>query len=277
LRHIHARDIRIGRTKNFLPEQLGIPANIFTIPLWVAGLFFYFRAPQGRRFRLMGWMFVTTLLIFTVAKGRSYYMAPAYAMLLAAGAVWQEGWLPSLSAPAGRVVRVATFAALLAGGVMAAAVTLPLAPVNSGWWQLANKVDSDFREEIGWPELVAEVAGLYNSLPEAERESTGILASNCGEAGAINLYGPAYRLPRAISGINSFWAYGYPSPPPKSLIVVGMGEEYRKEYFQSCQLVGQITNPYGILNEETEHPGIYICRDLRQSWPGFWKDFRYYG
>jgi 4-amino-4-deoxy-L-arabinose transferase-like glycosyltransferase len=42
LRHIHARDVRIGRTRNFLPEQLFIGANVVTIPLWIAGLYFYF-------------------------------------------------------------------------------------------------------------------------------------------------------------------------------------------------------------------------------------------
>ncbi len=277
LHHIHARDIRIGRTQHFLVEQIGIPANIFTIPLWIAGLFFYFRAPEGKRFRMMGWMFVITLLIFVVAKGRSYYMAPAYPMLLAAGAVLEERWLHSLSELPARVMRVVTAAALIVGGVTAAPITLPLAPVNSKWWTIANKIDSDFREEIGWPELVAEVAQIYNSMPPAERATTGILAANYGEAGAINLYGPAYGLPRAISGINSFWYEGYPSPPPKALIVIGLGDEYRNQDFQSCEVVGRITNPYGIQNEEAEHPNIYLCRQLRQSWPDFWADFRYYG
>ena len=277
LRHIHARDVRIGRTKHFLPEQLGIPANIFTIPLWLAGLYFYFRAPQGKRYRLMGWMFVIILLTFTAAKGRSYYMAPAYPMLLAAGSVLEEGWLRSLSNLHAGVMRTVTFAALVMGGVIASAVTLPLAPINSRWWQVAGKIDSDFREEIGWPQLVAEVAQIYNALPPAERARTGILATNYGEAGAINLYGPAYGLPRAISGINSFWAYGYPSPPPLTLIVVGLGAEYRNRDFRSCELAGHVSNPYGIMNEEMEHPEIYLCRQLRQPWQDFWNDFRYYG
>jgi hypothetical protein len=103
------------------------------------------------------------------------------------------------------------------------------------------------------------------------------LAANYGEAGAIDLYGPAYGLPRAISGINSFWYEGYPSPPPTSLIVIGLGDEYRNQDFQSCEIVGRITNPYGIQNEEAERPNIYLCRKLRQSWPDFWADFRYYG
>lgn len=277
LHHIHARDIRIGRTEHFVREQIFIPANIFTIPLWIAGLFFYFRVPEGRRFRMLGWMFVVSFLIFLIAKGRSYYLAPAYPMLLAAGSVLEEDWLRSMASRNASLMRGITFAALAVGGISAAAITLPLAPVSSHWWQVADKIDNDFGEEIGWPELVAEVARVYNAMPAAERSRTGILATNYGEAGAINLYGPAYGLPRAISGVNSFWAYGYPSPPPSALIVIGMGDEYRERYFQSCETVGHITNPYGISNEESDRPSIYLCRELRQPWPDFWKDFRYYG
>src|SRR4051812_38405343 len=38
LKSIHARDIRIGRTSDFLPEQLWVAANASTIPLWIAGI-----------------------------------------------------------------------------------------------------------------------------------------------------------------------------------------------------------------------------------------------
>jgi len=277
LHHIHARDIRIGRTKHFLVEQIFIPANLFTIPLWIAGLFFYFRSLEGRRFRMIGWMFVVTLLIFFLAKGRSYYMGPAYPMLLAAGAVMEERWVHSLAVTPARVMRVVTAIALVVGGVVAASITMPLAPIGSKWFQVADKIDNDFGEEIGWPELVGEVAQIYNSLPPAERQSTGILATNYGEAGAINLYGPAYGLPRAISGVNSFWYEGFPSPPPKSLVIIGLGDDERNRHFAECELAGQVTNLFGIQNEETEHRDIYVCRQLRQSWPDFWNDFRYYG
>src|SRR5579863_3812821 len=276
LHHIHARDVRMGRTKNFLPEQLYIPANTFTIPLWLAGLFFYFRA-EGKRFGLMGWLFVITILVFLIAKGRSYYVAPAYPMLLAAGGVLAERWEQSLTPPKSYVLRTAIFAAIVIGGVLSAAITLPLAPINSKWWQVANKIDGDFREEIGWPELVAEVSEVWHRLPIDERATTGILATNYGEAGAINLYGPSYGLPRAISGVNSFWAYGYGDPAPKTLVVLGLDDDERNRHFDSCELAGKVTNSYGISNEETEHRDIYICRRLRRSWPDFWKDFRYYG
>jgi len=60
--------------------------------------------------------------------------------------------------------------------------------------------------------------------------------------GATNLYGPAYPLPMAISGMNSNWYRGYGDPPPQT----GWDE-------------------------------IFVCRHLRRSWPEFWKHFQYYG
>jgi len=88
LSSIHARDIRIGRTETFLKDQTYISANLVTIPLWILGLGFYFFAPSGRRFRTLGWMFVIPFALLYESKGRGYYLAPAYPMLLAAGAVW---------------------------------------------------------------------------------------------------------------------------------------------------------------------------------------------
>ena len=50
------------------------------------------------------------------------------------------------------------------------------------------------------------------------------------------------------------------------------------ELFQSCELAGHTGNHYNVLNEETkDHPDIFVCRNLRDPWPEFWKDFRYYG
>ena len=243
LKHIHARDIRWGRSQGFLPDQLKIAANPLTIPLWLAGLFFYFRVPDGKRFRLAGWMFVVTFILFVLAKGRGYYMAPAYPMLLAAGAVLEERWAASLSPGWARLVRVGTFALLAIGGVMIAAVVLPVAPVSSAWWNVANKINSDFREEIGWPDLAAEVARIRDTLPPEDRSKLGIIGTNYGEAGAIDLYGPAYGLPKAISGVNSFWARGYGNPPPQVLIVLGLSKNYMNEEFGSCELAGHITQP----------------------------------
>lgn len=277
LRHIHARDVRIGRTDSFLTDQL-LVANPFTVPLWIAGLFYLFVAPDGKRYRLIGWMSVVPFVLFFATKGRGYYTAPAYPMLLAAGAVLGEGSIDSLSAGWARLARVIVWSALTVGGVIAVVAILPIAPVKSPWWNAVNKGNDSFREEIGWPELVETVAGVRASLPAEERAHAGILAGNYGEAGAINLYGPAYGLPKSISGINSYWLRGYGDPPPQTLIVVGLSRDFLELNFESCELAGHIANRYGVKNEETtEHPDIFVCRRLRIPWAEFWKHFRYYG
>jgi 4-amino-4-deoxy-L-arabinose transferase-like glycosyltransferase len=278
LSYIHARDVRIGRTQHFLIEQLLVAANPFTVLLWVAGLFYFFFALDGKRYRLIGWMFAVPFVLFFIAKGRGYYMAPAYPMLLAAGAVLEERAVASLTAGWARLVRGHTCGALAVGGVIAIAVVLPIAPANSPWWKVANRINDGFREEIGWPELVETIAGIHASLPAEERAHVGILAGNYGEAGAIDLYGPAYGLPKAISGVNSYWGRGYGDPPPRPLIVVGLSRDFLERSFESCVLAGHVTNRYGVQNEETtRHPDLFVCRQLRQPWPAFWKKFRYYG
>ena len=278
LNQIHARDVRSGFNKSFLPDQVLVAANLVTIPLWVAGLLFYFREPEGQRFRMIGWTAVVPFLLFLFAQGRGYYVAPVYPMLLAAGAVVEERWLASLSAGAARTWRTLTLAALIAGGVAIAAVALPVAPVRTGWWRLAARANRDLREEIGWPELVAEVARVRDSLPPDEIGQVAILAGNFGEAGAIDLYGAAYGLPNAISGINNYWERGYGDPPPQVLIVLGLSAHDVNQLFRSCEVAGHLTNKLNVINDETkDHPYIFVCRKLRYDWPEFWKQFRYYG
>jgi hypothetical protein len=171
-----------------------------------------------------------------------------------------------------------TWVALVVGGATFAAIALPIAPVNSGLWDLTSEIHDGFTEEIGWQELTETVAGIYAKLPAEEKPQAGILTGNYGEAGAINLYGPAYGLPEAISGINTYWLRGYGDPPPQTLIVIGFQRSVAEEIFQTCDLGGHVTNRYGVKNEETrDWPDIFVCRGLRQPWDELWKHFRHFG
>lgn len=267
LHDIHARDVRIGRTSGFFVEQLYVAANAFTLPLWIAGLVAVWRE---RRWRALGWLAVVPFALFALAHGRGYYTAPLYPMLLAAGAVSLERVLPK----AGRIA----IATLAAAGIVIALVLLPIAPIGSKLWNIAIKVNDDLREEVGWPELVDEVARIYATIPPAERARTAIFCGNYGEAGAVDLYGPARGLPNAISGINSYWARGYGNPPPETLIVVGSKREELEQVCGSVELAGQITNRFGVENEETtRHREIFVCRRLRVLWPELWPKVRSFG
>jgi 4-amino-4-deoxy-L-arabinose transferase-like glycosyltransferase len=277
LQHIHARDVAQGRADGFLRDQLVISTSLFISPLWFAGLYYLLVDPAGQRYRLMGWLYLIPLALFFFAKGRGYYLAPAYPMLFAAGSVLWERWIASLSAAWSRVARGVTLAALAIGGAFSVAFVIPLNPhISANNFALRN--NDDLREEIGFTDLVATVAQVRDSLSPAERDGLGILTGNYGETGAINLYGPAYNLPPALSGTNTAWFRGYGNPPPKTLIVVGLSNAYVERTFDSCRIAGHNGNPYGIKNEESEdHPDIYVCGPPRQPWPQFWADFQSYG
>jgi Dolichyl-phosphate-mannose-protein mannosyltransferase len=276
LRSIHARDIRIGRTKGFLlPGQIQL--TLLAAPLWIAGLFACLFSRTWKTFRVVGWMYLTPLLLFVILKGRNYYMAGAYPMLYAAGSVWGEKLPMSFRHGRATTVRVVSWTALLLDVAVVINLTLPIAPIGSKWWNGQLRMDGDLREEFGWHELVETVASIRHSLPAQDRAHLGILAGNYGEAGAIDLYGPRYGLPPAISGVNSYWARGYGNPAPETLIVIGLPLSFLQNHFASCRLAGHTWNRYGVKNEETlDHPDIFVCRGLTESWPTFWSGFQYY-
>lgn len=312
LRAISARDQAAGRSAGYLIEQLIICINPVTVPLWVAGLVAVFlpsmvhpqlpqtaspfsgrtartaapdneaasafSSPESTRYQLLAWMFLVPFLLFLLLGGRSYYLAPAYPALLALGSVWWERWLGGLAPRVRRAALGVTAGLLGVGALVFGAVMLPLAPVNSPLWQISSGLHNNFAEQIGWDELLAATAAVYNGLPAEERASAGILAGNYGEAGAINLFGAALGLPEALSAVNSGWLRSYPDPPPRTLVVLGWPQAYAERFFARCTVAGRITNRFGVANEESEnHPEILVCRELRLPWPEFWLQVQAFG
>src|SRR4029077_2929767 len=84
------------------------------------------------------------------AKGRGYYLMPAYPVLYAGGAVWGERWLANLSHRQSKPIWAAVITALTISALGAAAVGLPLAPVPSAWFRAAGVMNITLRDEIGW-------------------------------------------------------------------------------------------------------------------------------
>jgi Dolichyl-phosphate-mannose-protein mannosyltransferase len=276
LKHIHARDVRLGRTRGFLPDQFRV--TFLAFPLWIAGLGFYLFIKEGKRYRVLGWIYVITLALFLAGKGRGYYMAATYPMLYAGGSVWGERWLKKLPRKKANAVRWFACLLLAVDIVFAAVLFLRLFPIESRPGRAVLKANSDLREEIGWPELVATVAHIRDGLPAQDRSRLGILVANYGEAGAVDLYGPKYGLPHAISGVNSFWLRGYGDPPPQTLIMLGFTREQADSMFSQCVFAGHASNPYGVENEETtKRQDILLCRNLRSTWANFWSGFQYFG
>lgn len=268
LQSIHARDVRIGRADGFVRGQFLVNANLFAAPVWLAGLA---ACILDRRYRMLAWMIVVPLVLFLLARGRFYYTAGVYPMLLAIGSVVGERWLDHLRSGWRTGVVAVMFAGVAAIGAYAALRIVPVASTGP-LRDFALEKNSDLREQVGWHELVAQVAAIRDSLPAGQRAGLAIATGNYGEYGAVSLLGEAYGLPVPISAVNSGWLRGYPATPPGTFIVLGSSRDRADELFHDCRLAGHSTNAWGVKNEESEdHPDIFVCGPTRLPLSELWR------
>jgi hypothetical protein len=129
-------------------------------------------------------------------------------------------------------------------------------------------------DQFGWEELVGDVAKIYDALPPEERAKTGIFASNYGEAGALNLFGPAYGLPPPICAHQNHFFWGPPKSEPENLIWLQWGRQGVADHCLSVEKVGDHFHPWGMAEENRP---IYMCRGLRHTIAEYWTpDFKHW-
>jgi 4-amino-4-deoxy-L-arabinose transferase-like glycosyltransferase len=238
-----------------LSIALAIPAGV--------GVGRLLRSPQLARWRPIGFSFLLLFGVFLLTRGKAYYLAPMYPVLLAAGGGWFEG----LSLPRRRLMAGAAGAGVAVGMFIA----LPLLPVTA-----ASTLDAtgELGETVGWPELIDQVAEVYASIPEPSRATVAVFTGSYGEAGAIDVLGPRRGLPAAVSGHNNYWLWG---PPERHGPVIGVGavEPSLRMVCPGLQRVGTIGNPYGVDNEEAGLP-LYLCLEPQRQLADVWEAVRHY-
>jgi hypothetical protein len=279
---IQANIRRAGRDVSLsLPAFLGqetlamLPTSL---PLWAAGLWQLARS----RFRALAFAWLFTAAIVFALSPRVYYLFPAFPMLFAAGAVQWEAWL---SGPRTRWIRAAWVALTLAAGALIAPTMIPLLPPET-YIRYAKAIHLDqprienhrlgplpqlFADQFGWEEMTATVADAYRSLPPAIRARTAIFAQNYGQAGAIDLFGPRYGLPSAISGHQNYYLWGTHGATGDSLIVMGDSQEALERIFLSVRKMAHASHPYSM---PYQHIDIFYCTGPRIPLAGLWPQIK---
>jgi len=130
-----------------------------------------------------------------------------------------------------------------------------------------------FADQFGWEEMTATVAGAYNGLPEDVRGQTAIFAQSYGQAGAIDLFGPKYGLPPAISGHQSYFLWGPRDYTGASMIVMGGDRRDVEQQFASVETVAHIDHPYSM---PYNHVDVYYCRGLKQPLAVLWPKVKHW-
>ena len=255
--------------------------NIVLAPLWLAAMIapFIDRRLAAARFLSIG--FVLTTAFYFLQRGTNYYLFPAYPTMFALGAVWCE----HLAAIVTRV----WIAAAVAVSALLAPVTLPILEpaLLQRYMDIANihpkpieaagvgaPLTQSMSDEFGWRDLEKQVAAVVHGLPTADQARVAILASNYGEASAIDVYGGEDHLPPALSGHNQYWLWGPRGHDGSLIIHVGGDPERWKKICGSVEDAGRFGNPY-TMPYENDRP-IFICRDLRQPLDRIWDRLKRY-
>jgi 4-amino-4-deoxy-L-arabinose transferase-like glycosyltransferase len=111
----------------FLLQQI-MMLNPASALVWIAGLGFLLFGHEANRYRALGVAYLAFLTVIFVLKGKDYYLAPIYPMLYAAGGVF---WEILTGAHHGlRWMRIAMPAAVLALGMVAIPLVVPILPVE---------------------------------------------------------------------------------------------------------------------------------------------------
>ena len=270
------RDVPLGPVPFFIQEMLLM--NPVTLPIWLGGLWFYFRTEAGRPFRAIGWAWIVTAAAIVILSPRVYYLFPAFPVLFAGGgALWEQ----LLARPRLAWLKVAYPVLMILGGAVLAPLAIPLLPPETyilytkalGLEQPAiethelGPLPQVFADQFGWEQMAAAVAQVFNGLPPEVRAGTAIFAQTYGQAGAIDLFGPKYGLPPAISGHQSYFLWGPRGYTGESMIVMADNEENLERLFASVRKSGRVYDRYSM---PYNHFDVFYCQGIRRSLQEVW-------
>ena len=219
---------------------------IVGIPVVVAGIV---RLHRQRAARPLAWTVVGSVVAYFVLGGKSYYAAPEVLSGLAAGAVPFEAW-----ATRRRLwVAGAAYATVV---LVALPIAVPILPLKTANAHGVIKDRTDYQDEIGWPQLARTVAHVSHG-------ASVVLASNYGEAGALDIFGR--ELPPVATPEVTF-RYWRPAVSGRRAVVIGFSDA-QATFCTGYRVVARIAMP--VKNQERGQP-IARCEltsTLSQLWP----------
>lgn len=112
------------------------------------------------------------------------------------------------------------------------------------------------------------IAAYFHTLSPEEQRITAIGAPNYGQAGAIDHFGPALGLPKAISGANNYWIWGPREYTGESILF--LDEDSPEKYEKMCQSLTEVARPSDPYSRPDENYPIYHCRGLKPGIQELW-------
>lgn len=266
--------------------QQGLNMNPLTFPIWVAGLVYFMISKSARQFRILPIVYFTVFLILVINKNsKAEYLGPMFPMLFAAGAVAAEQFVVRYNL---RRIKAPVLALLVLSGILLAPFALAVLPVetfivyaeklgmapSTPEKKELSRLPQHYADMFGWEKMALVVAEAYNTLTPEEKAKCVIIGNNYGEAGAIDFFGRAYNLPKAISGHNNYWLWGPRNCNGEVVIRLGGSPEAMKESYGEVVKAGTFKDDYCMPYEN--NMTVWICKNRRTPLKDDWAEFRHY-
>jgi len=266
---------------DFTKSSVGM-MNLFTIPVWLAGLGWLLFHPGGRPYRALGFVLPVLLLVFWANNGKPYYLGAAYLVVFPAGAFVADRLLR-----ARRWAQVALMILVVLPVIVVSPILLPILTQKQlisyartmGMEFPAEEVGAEatqlpivFAAMHGYEDVVRAVARAYRALPEADRRVVSIYGQGYGYSAAVDYFGRRYGLPKAIGGHNTYWIWGPGRGTGKVMIIINGETSPLQEIFEKVDLVEVVNSPYA----QYRDLNIHVCRGLKEPLVNLWPRVRYY-
>lgn len=260
--------------------------NPHLLPLWIAGLYRIFRRLKGSNVSFLGLLFLFSLALMFYLHASVRLLGVLFIPLIAAGAVFIEEIRPGSRWKMG--LRTFSVAYVLAAGLLVLPWSLPILPPESlsgingyarFWYQSIREFNGGssalpvlLAGRLGWEEMVQDVAGVYAGLSAEERAVAGIYADTYAAAGAIDLMGPQYGLPHAVSGAMNYYLWGPGYSWDVMILVTGRSNPLSM-FFKDCTLKD---TPLRKVEPLSGRPYIFVCKGPIRSPDVIWRTMKNY-
>ena len=257
-----------------------------SLPVWLAGLAFWLCARAARHLRLLGYAFLLLLgLMLVSGSSRPDRIGAFYPILFGAGAAAIATWSER---PGRRRLRLATLVLVAGSGIFVAPITLPLLPPErvAAYAQATgilprlergktSPIPQWLADRTGWPEFVADVAAAFSTLSAEDRAQAILYAPSYGQAGALELFGPARGLPSTtICNHNTYHLWSVGRMDSDVLVAAGAREDELRALFREVREARVHRCEY-CMSWRDGMP-IFVARGAREPLSRYWAGLRHF-
>ncbi|MCU7493886.1 MAG: glycosyltransferase family 39 protein [Ignavibacteria bacterium] len=260
----------------------------FSLPVWIAGVYYFFSDKKGKTFRAIGIIYLATIAILVVNwHSKPEYAAPAYPVLFAGGSILIEKFLSKKHL---RRLSYAFSVIIAVGGILLSPFCLPFLPVKTfvGYSRMTgiqpggnegkklSSLPQIYADMFGWENMARTVSEVYLALPEGERRSAFVFAQNYGEASALEYYGKKYPLPKVVCPHNSFWLWQWEELKNRpnlsnyrTVIIIGGRKEDHMRVLEKVEQKGFIKSEFAMPYEN--NLPVYVGNSFRLPLKTIWE------